>query len=196
MFVICSLFCRTTKLSCGTSSAVNEDLPPSPPHTPINEQLEGAKATGEDEAERVAEAGNPEVEKPVEVVVETGKVVSPGAAGEKGISAQEDHVVTSPSAGFASAPVNVKKVPVEYQSSFAYENSPIRPDEILGDYYYRSYSEKNSSENHAPVWNLKKGDTFSDWRVCRDWLQGTFPPGEIKFQEGRPHEQTYHAYLE
>ncbi|MFS7912662.1 hypothetical protein Hanom_Chr02g00132551 [Helianthus anomalus] len=27
-------------------------------------------------------------------------------------------------------------------------------------------------------------------------MQGTFPPGEIKFQEGRPYEQTYHAYLE
>ncbi|KAF5790225.1 hypothetical protein HanXRQr2_Chr09g0380641 [Helianthus annuus] len=87
------------------SSAVNEDLPPSPPRAPINEQLEGTKATGEDEAERAAEAGNPEVEEPVEVVVETEKVVSPGAAGvdaghpkspevvargpEKGKSAQE-----------------------------------------------------------------------------------------------------------
>ncbi|KAJ0623248.1 hypothetical protein HanIR_Chr01g0029721 [Helianthus annuus] len=55
---------------------------------------------------------------------------------------------------------------------------------------------KKADGIQAPVWKLKKGDTFSDWRVCRDWLQGTFPPGEIKFQEGRPHEQTYHAYLE
>ncbi|KAF5767597.1 hypothetical protein HanRHA438_Chr14g0636181 [Helianthus annuus] len=55
---------------------------------------------------------------------------------------------------------------------------------------------KKADEIHAPVWKLKKGDTFSDWCVCRDWLQGNFLPGEIKFQEGRPHEQTYHAYLE
>ncbi|KAJ0456218.1 hypothetical protein HanIR_Chr15g0759911 [Helianthus annuus] len=32
--------------------------------------------------------------------------------------------------------------------------------------------------------------------MCGDWLQGTFPPGEIKFQEGRLHDQIYHAYLE
>ncbi|MFS7988051.1 hypothetical protein Hanom_Chr11g01029971 [Helianthus anomalus] len=63
------------------SSAVNEDLPPLPPRAPINEQLEGTKATCDDEAERAAEAGDPEVEKLVEVVVGSEKVVSPGAAG-------------------------------------------------------------------------------------------------------------------
>ncbi|KAJ0488655.1 hypothetical protein HanHA300_Chr12g0435231 [Helianthus annuus] len=168
------------------SSAVNEDLPPSPSRAPICEQLESTKTAGEDGAERAAEAGNPEVEKPVEVVVE--KIISPEAAGvdvghpkspevvargpEKGKSAQEDPLATFPTAGFASAPVNVEKIPVEDQSSFAYanENSPIRPDETLGDYYYRTYSEKNASDIHAPVWNSKKGDTFSDCRVCRDWL--------------------------
>ncbi|MFS7929500.1 hypothetical protein Hanom_Chr04g00333231 [Helianthus anomalus] len=84
------------------------------------------------------------------------------------------------------------------QGSFAQddENSPIRLDETPGDYYYRCYSEKKADEIHAPVWKLKKGDTFSDLRVCRDWLQGTFIAGEIKFQEGRPQEHTYHAYLE
>ncbi|KAJ0683443.1 hypothetical protein HanPI659440_Chr16g0658341 [Helianthus annuus] len=165
------------------SSAVNEDLPPSPPRAPISEQLESTKAAGDDEAEKTAEAGIPEVEKPVEVVVETEKVISPEAAGvdvghpkslevvarepEKGKFTQEDPVATFPTAGFAS--VNVEKNPVEDQSSLSYanENSPIRPDETLGDYYYRTYSEKNASEIHAPVWNLKKGDTFSDWRVCR-----------------------------
>ncbi|MFS8024433.1 hypothetical protein Hanom_Chr16g01463191 [Helianthus anomalus] len=30
----------------------------------------------------------------------------------------------------------------------------------------------------------------------RDWLQGIFPPDEVKFQEERSHDQTYHAYLE
>ncbi|KAJ0796028.1 hypothetical protein HanPI659440_Chr04g0157381 [Helianthus annuus] len=192
------------------SSAVNEDLPPSPSRALISEQLESSKAIGDDEAEKIAEVGIPEVENSVK----TEKVTSPKATGvdaghpkspeivahdsEKGKSAQEIPVATSPSAAFGSAPVNVEKILVEDQGSFAYadKNSPIRPDETLGDYYYRTYSEKNASEIHAPVWNLKKGDTFSNWRVCRDWLQGTFPPREIKFQEGRLHEQTYHAYLE
>ncbi|KAJ0735674.1 hypothetical protein HanPI659440_Chr11g0434721 [Helianthus annuus] len=95
-------------------------------------------------------------------------------------------------------PKNIEKVSAENQSSFsgAGKNCPIRPDETLGDYYYRTYSEKEASDIHTPVWNLKKGDTFSDWRVCQDWLQGIFPPREIKFQESRPREQTYHAYLE
>ncbi|MFS8003132.1 hypothetical protein Hanom_Chr13g01210321 [Helianthus anomalus] len=93
---------------------------------------------------------------------------------------------------------NIEKVTTENQGSFsnAGKNSPIRLDETLGDYYYRIYSEKDASDVHVPVWNLKNGDTFSDWRVCRDWLQGVFPPREIKFQESRPYKQTYHAYLE
>ncbi|KAM0040508.1 hypothetical protein Hdeb2414_s0012g00394781 [Helianthus debilis subsp. tardiflorus] len=76
------------------------------------------------------------------------------------------------------------------------EDSPIRPDETPVDYYYRTYSEKRASDIHAPVWKLKQGDTFSDWQVCRDWLQGAFPPAKIKFQEEQSHECTYHAYLE
>ncbi|MFS7912661.1 hypothetical protein Hanom_Chr02g00132541 [Helianthus anomalus] len=63
---------------------------------------------------------------------------------EKGKSAQEDLVATFPTAGFASTPVNVEKNPFEDESCFAYanENSPICPDETLGDYYYRTYIEK------------------------------------------------------
>ncbi|KAF5822223.1 hypothetical protein HanRHA438_Chr01g0024471 [Helianthus annuus] len=76
------------------------------------------------------------------------------------------------------------------------EDSPIRPEETPGDYYYRSYSEKKASEIHAPVWKLKKGNTFSDWQVCRDWLQRTFPPAKVKFQEECSNDQSYHAYLE
>ncbi|KAJ0726064.1 hypothetical protein HanPI659440_Chr12g0466011 [Helianthus annuus] len=122
------------------SSAVNVDLLPSPPHAPINEQLESTQAV-ENEAENIAEAEIPEVEKPVEV--ESKKILDSETADvdaahpkspkvvtrdpEKGKSAQEDHVTIFPTS--ASAP-------------------------------------------------------------------GTFPPGEIQFQEGRPHEQTYHAYLE
>ncbi|MFS7921048.1 hypothetical protein Hanom_Chr03g00232031 [Helianthus anomalus] len=177
------------------SSAINEDLPPSPPRAPISEQLESTKTTSEDEAEQTAEAGNPEVEKPVEVVVETEKVVDPETAEvesahpkspevvardtEKGKFAQEDHVTIFPTS--TSVPVNVEMSPACDQGSFSYdvENSPIRPDETPRDYYYRTYSEEKAAEIHTPVWNLKKGGTFSDWRVCRDWLKGTFSPGEI-----------------
>ncbi|KAJ0525685.1 hypothetical protein HanRHA438_Chr09g0395261 [Helianthus annuus] len=194
------------------SSAVNEDLPPSPPRAPVSEQLENTKATDEDEAAKTAEAGNPEVEKPVEVIVETEKIVDPETAEvdsahpkspevvahdpEKGKSAQEDHMTIFPTS--TSAPINVERSPAGDQGSFSYdvENSPIRLEETPGDFFYRTYSEKKASEIHTPVWNLMKGDTFSDWRVCRDWLQGTFPPEDIQFQEGRLHEQTYHAYLE
>ncbi|MFS7987657.1 hypothetical protein Hanom_Chr11g01025471 [Helianthus anomalus] len=151
---------------------VNDDLLPSPPCASISEQLESTKVV-ENEAEKIAEAENPEVEKPVEVGSE--KVVDPETTDidaihpkspevvaldpEKGKSAQEDHVATFPTTAFVFAPVNIERIPARDQGSFA--------QVIL----------------------------FSDLRVCRDWLQETFPPGEIKFQEGCPHEQTYHTYL-
>ncbi|MFS7997451.1 hypothetical protein Hanom_Chr12g01141961 [Helianthus anomalus] len=161
-------------------------------------------------AVNIAEAENPEVEKPVEV--ESGKVVDPKTvdvdAGyptspevvacdpEKGKSAQEDPVTTFHTS--ASAPVNIERSPAGDHGAFDHdeENDPFRLDETLGDYYYITYSENKASEIHTPVWNLKKGDTFSNWRVCRDWLQGTFPLTEIKFQEDRAYEQAYHAYRE
>ncbi|KAF5821517.1 hypothetical protein HanXRQr2_Chr01g0014931 [Helianthus annuus] len=196
------------------SSAVNEDLPPSPPRAPISEQLESTKAAGDDEVEKTAGAENPEVEKPADVAAESEKVISPETVDvdvgrpkspevvardpEKGKSAQEIPITISPSAAFGSVHENIERNPGGDQGSFiqADENSRIRPDETPGDYYYRCYSEKQADEVHTPVWKLKTGDTFSDWHVCHEWLQGTFPPGEIKFQEGRPPEQTYHAYLE
>ncbi|MFS8029622.1 hypothetical protein Hanom_Chr17g01524421 [Helianthus anomalus] len=61
------------------------------------------------------------------------------------------------------------------------DDSPIRPDETPGDYYYRTYSDKRAFEIYAPVWKLKQADTFSDWQVYHDWLQGIFPPAEVKF---------------
>ncbi|KAL9994873.1 hypothetical protein Hdeb2414_s0863g00955381 [Helianthus debilis subsp. tardiflorus] len=193
------------------SSVVNDDLPLSPPRASISEQLEGTK-TNEDEAEKTAEAENPEVEKSVEV--ESEKVVDPETADadathpkspevvardlEKGKSVPYDPVITIPASATTSAPVNVVRSPSGGQgfSAHSEENSPIRPKETSGDYYYRTYLEKQVSEVHAPVWKLKKGDTFSDWRVCHDWIQGTFPPGEVKFHEDRSHEQSYYAYLE
>ncbi|KAJ0689224.1 hypothetical protein HanRHA438_Chr11g0501491 [Helianthus annuus] len=191
------------------SSAVNEDFPPSPPRASINEQLESTQSAGKDKAEKTTEAGNHEVEKPVEVVMDTEKVVtsetaevesihpkSPEVAArdaEKGKSAQEDPVTI-----FPSSAINAEKNSAGDQgaSSFDEENDSLRPDETLGDHYYRTYTKRKASEIHTPVWNLKKCDTFSNWRVCHDWLQGTFPPAEIKFQEDRAQEQAYHAYLE
>ncbi|MFS7913081.1 hypothetical protein Hanom_Chr02g00137521 [Helianthus anomalus] len=164
------------------SSVVNEELSPSPPHASVVEQLENTDAP-ENEAKKTAGAEDFGAENPSKVVVDAGKVTSPeimdvGAGhpqtpefvaqdSEKGKSAQEILVTASPSMASGFMPENIEKI-----------------------------CEKNASEIYVPVWNLKKGDTFSDWRVCRDWLQGTFPLGEIKFQEGRLHDQTYHAYLE
>ncbi|KAM0056940.1 hypothetical protein Hdeb2414_s0006g00224411 [Helianthus debilis subsp. tardiflorus] len=188
------------------SSVVNKELPPSRPRASVAEQLKNTE-TPENEAEKTAGAENLKADKPVDVAVDAGKVTSPEVEdvgvgnpqtpelvaqdSEKGKSTQEIPVTASPSMASGFMPENIEKVSAEDQGSFfdADKSSPIRPDETLGDYYYRTYLEKNAAEIHVRVWNLKKGDTFSDWR-------GTFPPVEIKFQEGRLHEQTYHADLE
>ncbi|KAM0049501.1 hypothetical protein Hdeb2414_s0008g00286641 [Helianthus debilis subsp. tardiflorus] len=180
------------------SSVVNEELPPSSPRAPVNEQLKGTKGA-DTEAEKTAGSENPEAEKLADVAVDAGKITSQEAVdvgaghpqtsefvaqdSEKGKSSQKIPVTTSPSMASGFMPENIEKFSAEDQGSFsdADKNSPIRPDETLGDYYYRTYAEKNTSEIHVPVWNLKNGDTFSDWRVNRNWLQGTFPPREIKF---------------
>ncbi|MFS7979460.1 hypothetical protein Hanom_Chr10g00927571 [Helianthus anomalus] len=189
------------------SSVANEDLPPSPPRASINEQLDSSKAA-EDEVEKNTEAKNPKVEKTVEVErivdLENANVAHPNSPeavardAEKGEFILEEPVITIPDYVPTSAPVNVEKDPDGDQGASSYddENDPLHPDETLGDHYYRTYTERKASEVHTPVWNLKKGDTFSNWRVCRDWLQGTSPSGEIKFQEDSAQEQAYHAYLE
>ncbi|KAJ0876252.1 hypothetical protein HanPSC8_Chr11g0486301 [Helianthus annuus] len=196
------------------SSVFNDDLPPSSPRTSVKEQLEDTKAV-ETEVEKVVELENPkEVEKPIEVELEVEKVMETDAADvdvtqpkspevvmrepEKGKSIHEDPMITIPTSAATSAPVNVERSPVGDHGFFAHdeEDSPIRLKETSGDYSYRSYLEKKASEIHAPVWKLKKGNTFSNWQVCRAWLQGTFPHGEVKFQEERSHDQSYHVYLE
>ncbi|KAJ0716651.1 hypothetical protein HanPI659440_Chr13g0515091 [Helianthus annuus] len=187
------------------------DVPVSTPDDPIAlesspERLLKTKTGKRKQAEVETEA-QPSKKKPVEV--ETEKTVDPEATGldaphpkclkvvardpEKGKFISEDPVIT-----ITSTPVNVEENPAGDQGAPSHdeENDPLRPDETLGDHYYRTYSEKKASEIHTPVWNLKKGDTFSNWRVCRDWLQGTFPPTEIKFQEDHAQEQAYHAYFE
>ncbi|KAJ0717878.1 hypothetical protein HanRHA438_Chr08g0332491 [Helianthus annuus] len=132
-----------------------------------------------------AEAEDSGAEKPVDVAVDAENISSSEAvdvgAGNpqtpefvaqdsgKGKTTQEIPVTMSPSAASGYMPENIEKVSAEDRDSFSDVdiNFPIRPDETLGDYYYRTYSEKNASEIHVPVWNLKKDDTFSDWRMPR-----------------------------
>ncbi|MFS7965227.1 hypothetical protein Hanom_Chr09g00759691 [Helianthus anomalus] len=156
-------------------SVVNEELSPSPPRASVTEQLENADVP-KNEAEKTAGVENSGVENPSNVAVDTGKVTSPETVdvgvvnpqtpefvaqdSEKGKTAQEIPVIASPSMASGFMPDNIEKVSAEDQGSFSDvdKDSPIRPDETLGDYYYRTYSEKNASEIHVPVWTLKKGD--------------------------------------
>ncbi|KAJ0702276.1 hypothetical protein HanPI659440_Chr14g0527571 [Helianthus annuus] len=171
-----------------SSSVFNDDLPPTPPLASIREQLEGTKAA-EAEVEKVIE-----VEKPVEVELEAEKIVEAETADvgatkpkspevmahepERGKSnLEENPVITVPSSVTTSTPPrdSVEGNPTGVNQGFVAhdeEDSPIRPEETLGDYYYRSYSKKRASEIHAPVWKLTQGDTFSNWQICRYWLQG------------------------
>ncbi|KAJ0611877.1 hypothetical protein HanHA300_Chr01g0020811 [Helianthus annuus] len=205
-----------------SSSVFNDDLPPSSPRASIREQLEGTM-TVETEIEKIVEVKKPdgEAEKPevelekTAVELEAEKVMDAEAVDvgvtkpkspvvevcepETGTSIEDPLITISiPTTTSAPPQSDAEKSPVGDQG-FIYhekEDSPIRPEETPGDYYYRSYFDRRASEIHAPVWKLKQGDTFSDWQVCRDWLQGVFPPVEVKFQKERSHDQTYHAYLE
>uniref|UniRef100_A0A251RMQ0 Putative transposase (Putative), gypsy type n=1 Tax=Helianthus annuus TaxID=4232 RepID=A0A251RMQ0_HELAN len=169
-------------------SVVNEELPPTPPHASAAATEGADDAEKSIETERSADAGlgkvddtdNPSIP---EVVTQ-----------DQGEGATEKVPTPSPS---DTMPEHVERMTVEEQDSSAgvSKQSPIRPEETLGDYYYRSYSEKDAADLHAPVWNLKKGDTFADWHACQDWLQGIFPPGEVKFQESRSCEQAYQSYV-
>ncbi|MFS7962892.1 hypothetical protein Hanom_Chr08g00731841 [Helianthus anomalus] len=184
-----------------SSSVVIEELRPSPSRAPVNEPLESTEVT-DHEAEKTVGAENPEAGKLADVAVDEEKITSPEAVdvgagqpqtpefvfqdAEKGKSAQEIPITTSPSAASGIVLENVEKNPGGNQGSFiqSNENSPICSDETPGNYYYRCYTEAQADEVHMPAWKLKKGDTISYWHVCREWLQKTFPPVEIKFQEG------------
>ncbi|KAJ0801374.1 hypothetical protein HanPI659440_Chr03g0116541 [Helianthus annuus] len=169
-----------------------------PPGASIKDLLEGTKTVETKVKQTVeAEAEKPvEVEKAIEIKVETANasvtepvslaVMAAAQSLEKEKSINEEVLVITVPSSYAPA----SEVPTDD------ENSPLRPDETPGDYYYRAYLEKRASDIHAPVWKLKQGDTLSDWQVCRDWLQGIFSPAEIKFQEEQSYEHTYHSYLE
>ncbi|KAJ0702453.1 hypothetical protein HanPI659440_Chr14g0529691 [Helianthus annuus] len=186
-------------------SVVNEELPSTPPRASGVDQSESTGVV-DGGAENVVEA-----REPVDTVKEAERVVDSGVADDAGKprtpetvaddpekQASAENTSISPPTPSDAMPEQVEKVTVEKQSSSAVvgKQSPIRPEETLGDYYYRTYAEKDASDPHTPVWNLKKGDTFSNWRVCQDWMQGILPPGEVKFQEGRSYEQTYQSYFE
>ncbi|MFS8033101.1 hypothetical protein Hanom_Chr17g01565511 [Helianthus anomalus] len=177
---------------------VNEKLPPSPPRAQVADQLKNVEVPegGTEKVTGVEDLGaNKHVSGKVvspEIVDDAGNPRTPEAVAhdlEKERAAEEIFVTASPNPS-SVMPENIKKVTLEEQGSFygVSKNSPIRPEETLGDYYYRTNSEKDASEIHVTVWNLKKGDTFSDWCIYRDCFQGVFPPGEIKFQESRLHE--------
>ncbi|KAJ0577606.1 hypothetical protein HanIR_Chr05g0237941 [Helianthus annuus] len=180
---------------------VNKELPPTPPRAAVADPLESSKVAGEGVEKSV------EAEKPVGVDAE--KAVEPGVVNDVDNPSTPETVVQDLGEGATektstpspkpsdTTPEHVEKVTVGEQDSSAgvSKQSPIRPEETLGDYYYRTYTEKDAADPHAPVWNLKKGDTFADWHVCQDWLQGIIPLGEVKFQEDRSYEQTYQSYF-
>ncbi|MFS7945104.1 hypothetical protein Hanom_Chr06g00520051 [Helianthus anomalus] len=66
--------------------------------------------------------------------------------------------------------------------------SPIGAEDTLSDIYYKTYTEDRANDAHVHVWPLKQKDTFDDFGACRDWLLGTFPPGEINRQRTRGNE--------
>ncbi|KAF5797853.1 hypothetical protein HanRHA438_Chr07g0296331 [Helianthus annuus] len=178
-----------------TLFSFSDDRVPSPPPELNKENLEGEKIV-----EKEAETTGVDTPKPasptvvmVTTVLERGKTI-----------VDEPPIVIAPSASaHTSEPSegNVKRDEdkIEHQESEVHdteEESPIRPNETPGDYYYRLYTEKKPTDLHTPVWKLKQGDTFSNYQVCREWFQGAFPHTEIKFQEEQTHERIYRAYLQ
>ncbi|KAJ0462472.1 hypothetical protein HanOQP8_Chr16g0638461 [Helianthus annuus] len=73
--------------------------------------------------------------------------------------------------------------------------SPIRAEDMLGDKYYKTYDESHANELHAPVWNLKQSDTFSEFGASREWMMGAFPRGEVRHQKDRGHDHLYRSYI-
>ncbi|KAJ0495932.1 hypothetical protein HanIR_Chr12g0614451 [Helianthus annuus] len=171
----------------------HEELPPTPPHASATVQSNAAEGA-DDGAEKPVE-----IERPADVGL--GKVDDAENPSAPEVVTQDQgkgstEKISTP-ASSDTTPEHIEKTTVEEQNSSAgaSKQSPIRPEETLADYYYRSYSEKDAADPHAPVWNLKKGDNFADWHVCQDWLQGILPPGEVKFQESRSCDQAYQSYV-
>ncbi|KAJ0946761.1 hypothetical protein HanRHA438_Chr01g0007521 [Helianthus annuus] len=149
-------------------SVENEELPSTPPHASVADQLKPIEVA-DDGVEKTAEAEKPAGVDP-SVVNDADNPPTPEVvAQDLGKEATENTSTSSPKPS-DTMPEHVEKVTVKGEDSSAgiSKHSPIRPEETLGDYYYRTYTEKDAADPHAPVWNLKKGDTFSDWHVCQD----------------------------
>ncbi|MFS8019412.1 hypothetical protein Hanom_Chr15g01403481 [Helianthus anomalus] len=142
--------------------------------------LEGTKAA-ETEVEKVE---NPDVEKPIEVELQTEKVVeskdedvnvtqpkSPEVAvhePEIGKSVHEDPVITIPTSATTFAPVNVVRSPSGDQGFFVHEeeDSHIRPKETPGDYYY-SLTQRGKPQRYIRrCGNLRKATLFQTGRCA------------------------------
>ncbi|KAM0056928.1 hypothetical protein Hdeb2414_s0006g00224281 [Helianthus debilis subsp. tardiflorus] len=74
--------------------------------------------------------------------------------------------------------------------------TPIGPEDTLGDIYYKIYTEeaRGDAPYQAP-WGLKQKDTFLEFGPCRDWFLNSFPPGEVNRQRAHTHDGLYHAYV-
>ncbi|KAF5805759.1 hypothetical protein HanXRQr2_Chr05g0213271 [Helianthus annuus] len=74
--------------------------------------------------------------------------------------------------------------------------SPIGPKDIVGDLYYKTYTEETcGNAPHQAPWGLKQKDTFMEFGACRGWFLNSFPPGEVNRQRARTHDGLYQAYV-
>ncbi|MFS7987397.1 hypothetical protein Hanom_Chr11g01022191 [Helianthus anomalus] len=73
--------------------------------------------------------------------------------------------------------------------------SPIRAEDTLEDIYYKTYDDSRANEPHAPIWNFKQSDTFSEFGACREWMMGAFSLGEVRHQKECGHDSLYRLYV-
>ncbi|KAM0040306.1 hypothetical protein Hdeb2414_s0012g00392221 [Helianthus debilis subsp. tardiflorus] len=74
--------------------------------------------------------------------------------------------------------------------------SPIGPNDTVGDIYYKTYIEEARDDApHRAPWGLKQKDTFLEFVSCHDWFLNSFPPREVNRQRVQTHDSLYHAYV-
>ncbi|KAJ0682175.1 hypothetical protein HanPI659440_Chr16g0644411 [Helianthus annuus] len=108
--------------------------------------------------------------------------------------------VTSPTVGSGSAAHKEKTVAAGGASSGGaggfVPQSPIGPKDIVGDIYYKTYTEESrGNAPHQAPWSLKQRDTFKEFAACRDWFLNSFTRGEGIRQRARTHDGLYQAYV-
>ncbi|KAL9997616.1 hypothetical protein Hdeb2414_s0612g00923981 [Helianthus debilis subsp. tardiflorus] len=164
------------------------DIPPSNPDDPINlesspEHLVQRGASKRKQTDTDAEGQPPKK-------VQKKKITRRGNL---------DAFVTEPvpEVPVTSIPTNLQSVVNEELPStppHASVADQLKPIEVADDGVEKTVEVEKPADVDPGV-NLKKGDTFADWHVCQDWLQGIFPHGEIKFQENRSCEKAYQSYV-